>query len=60
MALSAYVSGIMMAGSNYVLPFMVTCLTYVCSASLYYVFFYKVEKESAKLPLARVVIPAKK
>jgi MFS family permease len=60
MALSAYVSGIMMAGSNYVLPFMVTCVTYLCSASLYYVFFYRVEKEAAKAPLAQAVTPIKR
>jgi len=60
MALSAYMSGIMMAGSNYVLPFMVTCVTYICSASLYYIFFYRVEKEAAKVPLAHVVTPVKR
>ena len=59
-ALSAYVSGLMMAGSNYVLPFMVTCVTYICSASLYYVFFYRVEKEAAKPPLAHIVAPVKR
>lgn len=59
-ALSAYLSGIMMAGSNYVLPFMVTCMTYICSASLYYIFFYRIEKESAKVPLAQVVTAVKR
>ena len=60
MSLSAYLSGIMMAGSDYVLPFMVTCVTYIASASLYYVFFYRVEKEMANAPLARVVTPIKR
>lgn len=59
-SLSAYLSGIMMAGSNYVLPFIVTCVTYICSASLYYLFFYRVEKERANLPIASVPIPAKR
>lgn len=44
-SISAYLSGIMMAGSNYVLPFMVTCVTYLASSSLYYIFFMKVERE---------------
>lgn len=60
MALSAYLSGIMMAGSNYALPFMITCVTYVVSASLYYVFFYRIEKESGKAPLARIVTTVKR
>jgi MFS family permease len=59
-SISAYLSGIMMAGSNYVLPFMVTCVTYVCSASLYYVFFYNAEKESTKAPLASIAAPVKR
>ncbi len=50
----------MMAGSNYVLPFMITCVTYIASASLYYIFFYRVEKEMIKVPLARVVTPIKR
>lgn len=60
MSLSAYLSGIMMAGSNYVLPFMVTCVTYLCAASLYYMFFYRVEKETAKAPLPRLATPTKR
>lgn len=60
MSLSAYLSGIMMADSNYVLPFMVTCVTYIASASLYYIFFYRAEKEMVKAPLARVVTPIKR
>jgi len=59
-ALSAYLSGLMMAGSNYVLPFMVTCVTYICSASLYYIFFRRTEKEMEKKPLVRVVTPIKR
>jgi predicted MFS family arabinose efflux permease len=60
MSLSAYLSGIMMAGSNYVLPFMVTCVTYLCAASLYYLFFSRVEKETARVPLPGIVVPAKR
>jgi predicted MFS family arabinose efflux permease len=60
MSLSAYLSGIMMAGSNYVLPFMVTCATYICAALLYYLFFYRVEKETAQAPLPGIVVPAKR
>ncbi len=58
MSLSAYLSGIMMAGSNYVLPFMITCATYVCAASLYYLFFSKVE--GAKAPAPAIAIPVKR
>ncbi len=59
-SLSAYLSGIMMASSNYVLPFMVTCATYLCAALLYYVFFSGVERETAKAPLPGIVVPAKR
>lgn len=59
-SLSAYVSGIMMARSNYVLPFMVTCVAYLCSASLYYVFFYNAEKRAPTRPMAGVATPAKR
>jgi MFS family permease len=45
MAISTYVSGLLMAGNNYVLPFMITCVVYITSASMYYVFFMKVEKD---------------
>jgi MFS family permease len=51
-ALSTYVSGILMANGNYVLPFMITCVVYVTSASLYYIFFMKVEKEMDAKPAA--------
>jgi hypothetical protein len=60
MSLSAYLSGIMMARSNYVLPFMVTCATYVFAASLYYLFFSRVEKETARASLPVILIPAKR
>ncbi len=60
MSLSAYLSGIMMANSNYVQPFMITCLAYIASASLYYIFFYRTEKEMTKAPLARVMTPIKR
>lgn len=58
-SLSAYLSGIMMAGSNYVLPFMITCATYLCAALLYYVFFAGVERE-AKALLPVIAVPAKR
>jgi len=60
MALSAYLSGIMMAGSNYVLPFMITCATYLCAASLYYLFFSGVERAAPSAPLPGIVVPAKR
>jgi MFS family permease len=60
MSLSAYLSGIMMARSNYVLPFMITCATYLCAASLYYLFFSRVEKETARASLPGILIPAKR
>jgi MFS family permease len=44
-AASTYVSGLLMANGNYVLPFMITCVVYITSASMYYVFFMKVEKD---------------
>jgi MFS family permease len=60
MSISAYLSGIMMAGSSYALPFMVTCGAYLCAALLYYLFFSRVEKEAGTAPLPRIVIPAKR
>jgi MFS family permease len=59
-ALSVYLSGLMLAGSNYVLPFLITCVTYICSASLYYIFFRGTEKDMEKKPLVRVVTPVKR
>ncbi len=58
-SLSAYISGIMMSRSNYVLPFLVTCAAYICSASLYYVFFYGIEKRASKAPVA-MATPSKR
>jgi MFS family permease len=58
-SMSAYISGIMMSMSNYALPFMVTCVAYICSASLYYVFFYGVEKRASKAPVA-IATPSKR
>jgi MFS family permease len=44
LSLSTFISGIMMANSNYLLPYMITCIVYVIAAVLYYVFFLKVEQ----------------
>ncbi|WP_231844849.1 MFS transporter [Methanocella arvoryzae] len=45
LALSTYVSGIMMANDNYLLPYMITCVVYLLAAVAYYVFFMKIERE---------------
>lgn len=44
LALSTYISGLMMAASNYLLPYLITCIVYLLAALLYYVFFIKVER----------------
>lgn len=45
LALSTYLSGIMMANDNYLLPYMITCVVYLLAAVAYYVFFLRIEKE---------------
>ncbi len=55
MAASTYASGILMAGGNYVLPFMITCAVYITSASMYYFFFIKIDRTSMPI-LNRTII----
>lgn len=43
LALSTFISGIMMAEANYLLPYLITCLVYFVAAVLYYVFFLRLE-----------------
>ncbi|CAJ35667.1 MFS transporter [Methanocella arvoryzae] len=38
-AASTYVSGLLMVGGNYVLPFTITCIAYLAAAGLLYYFF---------------------
>jgi MFS family permease len=44
LALSTFVSGIMMSQSNYLLPYMITCVVYFIAAVSYYVFFLRIER----------------
>ncbi len=43
LALSTFLSGIMMSQSNYMLPYMITCVVYFIAAVAYYVFFLRIE-----------------
>lgn len=47
LAISTFISGILMAHSSYVLPYMITCVVYIVAAALYYIFFIKAESEVA-------------
>ncbi|MCD1293991.1 MFS transporter [Methanocella sp. CWC-04] len=44
LAISTYLSGVMMANSNYTLPYIITCVVYFIAALLYYRFFVNIEK----------------
>lgn len=44
LAISTYVSGLMMVNSDYILPYMITCVVYFVAAMLYYIFFLRLEK----------------
>jgi MFS family permease len=50
LALSTFLSGILMAQSNYLLPYFITCLVYVAAAIMYYVFFLRIERENQMKP----------
>jgi MFS family permease len=56
LALSTYLSGIMMANDNYLLPYMITCVVYLLAAVAYYVFFLKIEKERES-PASIAILP---
>ena len=47
LALSTFLSGIMMSQSNYMLPYMITCVVYFIAAVAYYVFFLRIEMTAA-------------
>jgi hypothetical protein len=47
LALSTFLSGIMMSQSNYLLPYMITCVVYFVAAVSYYVFFLRIERAEA-------------
>jgi MFS family permease len=47
LALSTFLSGIMMSQSNYLLPYMITCVVYFIAAVAYYVFFLRIELTAA-------------
>lgn len=47
LALSTFLSGIMMAQANYLLPYLITCLVYFAAAVLYYAFFLRMEGAAA-------------
>lgn len=48
-AASAYVSGLLMAGNNYTLPFLVTCGSYIVAAGLLYYYFGNDEPRPPRL-----------
>ncbi|WP_424357656.1 MFS transporter [Methanocella sp. MCL-LM] len=61
LALSTYLSGIMMANGNYMLPYLITCVVYLLAAVAYYVFFLRIEKEKeSTVKVAVIAEPARK
>jgi predicted MFS family arabinose efflux permease len=52
-AVTASVSGAMMAGSDFFTPFLFTTVTYFIASSLYFTFFRKAEAQAAKVPAER-------
>jgi MFS family permease len=46
-AAATYVSGLLMAGGSYTLPFLVTCCSYVAAAGLLYYYFGRDERRQA-------------
>lgn len=57
-AASTYASGLLMAGDNYTLPFMITCLSYILGAGLMYYYFGREEGQSwpAATPVPRQLL----
>jgi MFS family permease len=57
-ATSTYASGLLMAGDNYTLPFMITCLSYILGAGLMYYYFGREEGQSwpAATPVPRQLL----
>ena len=59
-AAATYVSGMLMAGGSYTLPFLVTCCSYVAAAGLlYYYFGHDERRQAGILRNARVEAPHK-
>ncbi|HMK48386.1 MAG TPA: MFS transporter [Methanocella sp.] len=42
-AVSTYISGLLMTGGNFTIPFIITCIAYVGAAALLYIYFGKLE-----------------
>ena len=57
-AASTYASGLLMAGDNYTLPFMITCMSYIAAAGLMYYYFGREEGQSwpAATPVPRQLL----
>jgi MFS family permease len=57
-ATSTYASGLLMAGDNYMLPFTITCLSYILGAGLMYYYFGREEGQSwpAATPVPRQLL----
>jgi len=61
LALSTYLSGIMMSSGNYLLPYLITCVVYLLAAVAYYVFFLRIELEKDGLSTGAIIpIPGRK
>jgi predicted MFS family arabinose efflux permease len=59
---ATYASGLLMAGGNYTLPFVITCTAYVVASGLMYHYFGRSEqrhKNSTPVPLHAVPAPAR-
>ncbi|HTY90199.1 MAG TPA: MFS transporter [Methanocella sp.] len=59
-SLSTYVSGLLIAGGNYLLPFIGTCTFYLITAALLYYYFKDVEQRPLRLstPIPRAAYTA--
>jgi uncharacterized membrane protein len=51
LALSTFLSGIMMSQANYLLPYLITCVVYFIAAVAYYVCFLRIER-TTMMPVA--------
>jgi MFS family permease len=55
---STYMSGLLIARGNYVVPFMVTCAAYLVTAVLLYYYFKDSERLEAPVPIPRAAYAA--
>jgi MFS family permease len=55
---STYMSGLLIAKGNYIMPFMVTCAAYLVTAVLLYYYFKDSERLEAPVPIPRAAYAA--